>query len=401
MTATTGRAQLAIEGGTPVRATRLPYARQTIEADDVEAVTEALGSEFLTTGPKVAAFERAFAGAVGATHAVAVSSGTAALHAAAFAAGIGPHADAITTPLTFAASANCVRYLGGRVIFADVQRESLNLDPSAVERAWTPATRAVITVDYAGLPSDLDELLALCRSRGALLIDDACHALGATYRGRRVGQIADLSTFSLHPAKHITAGEGGVVTTNDDTLAAAVRMFRTHGIASTPQQREREGSWHYDMSALGYNYRITDIQCALAASQLAKHEGWLRRRREIAAAYQRSLGSLPELELPAVLPDRESAWHLFVVRLRLDRLTVDRSQVFRALSAENIGVNVHYIPVPWHSYYQGLGYAKGEWPVAEEAYQRAISLPMFPAMSDADVADVVTAVTRVLARYGR
>jgi perosamine synthetase len=392
-------ALLAIEGGSPVRSARLPYARQTIEADDVLAVSEALNSDFLTTGPRVSSFERAFAESVGAAHAVAVSSGTAALHAAAFAAGIDATSDAITTPLTFAATANCVRYLGGRVIFADVQRGSLNLDPSRVAEAWTPTTRAVITVDFAGLPSDLDELHAMCRARGALLIEDACHALGATYRGRRVGQVADLSVFSLHPAKHITAGEGGVVTTNDDGLAGAVRMFRTHGIASTPQQREREGSWHYDMSALGFNYRITDIQCALATTQLRKSGGWLGRRRELAAAYRDAFRDMPELELQSVLEDRESAWHLFVILLKLDRLRVTRAQVFRALTAENIGVNVHYIPVPWHSYYQALGYRKGQWPVAEDAYERAISLPMFPGMSDDDVEDVVTAVRRVIANY--
>jgi dTDP-4-amino-4,6-dideoxygalactose transaminase len=265
----------------------------------------------------------------------------------------------------------------------------------------TPRTRAIIAVDYAGQPCDLDELQDLAHSTGGLLIEDACHALGATYRNRRVGQIADLTVFSLHPVKHITAGEGGVVTTDDPSLAARLRRFRTHGISVDHRTREREGAWHYEVLELGYNYRITDLQCALGLSQLAKLGGWLVRRREIVARYQKAFAGCAELELPVSLPDRESAWHLYVVRLNLDRLSADRATIFKALVAENIGVNVHYIPVPWHPYYAGLGYVRGGWPNAERAYERLLTLPLFPAMSDADADDVISAVQKVITYYRR
>lgn len=392
---------LAINGGEPVRRTMLPYGRQWVDADDVAAVVESLQSDWLTTGPRVVAFEEAFAAKVGAAHAVAVSSGTAALHAAAFAAGIGPGDEVIVPPLTFAASANCVRYQGGTVVFADVRPDTLTLDPTLVERAITSKTRAIVTVDYAGQPSDLDELLALAARHKLLVIEDACHALGATYREKAVGGLAHLTAFSLHPVKHITAGEGGVVSTNDPSLAQRVRMFRNHGIASDHRQREAEGSWMYEMSALGWNYRLTDFQCALAQSQLRKLSAWMARRREIAAAYSTALASCPAVETPFVVADRDSAWHLYTIRLHLGRLRVGRADVFRALRAENIGVNVHYIPVPWHPYYRNLGYERGLWPIAEHAYERLISIPLFPAMTDDDVEDVVRAVCKVARGYAR
>jgi UDP-4-amino-4,6-dideoxy-N-acetyl-beta-L-altrosamine transaminase len=390
---------LAIDGGRPVRATRLPYGRQSIDDRDVRAVVDALRSSHLTTGPRVGEFEEAFAAAVGARYAVAVSSGTAALHTAAWAAGIDSGAEAITTPMTFAATANCIRYLGGRAIFADVRPDTLCIDPVAVEAALTPATRAVLAVDYAGQPADLDELLTLAARHGVVLIEDGCHALGATYRGRRVGQIAHLTVFSLHPVKHITSGEGGVVTTDDPVMAERLRMFRNHGMSAEYETRERAASWEYDMRALGYNYRLTDLQCALARSQLQKLDGWVARRRVIAARYREALGDLPEIEPLATLPDREPSWHLYVVRLRLERLRVGRREIFRALVAENIGVNVHYIPVPWHTYYAELGYRRGSWRVAETEYERLLSLPMFPAMTDEDIDDVVEAMHKILAAY--
>lgn len=379
----------------------LPYGRHWVDERDIQAVVTALRSEWLTTGPTVAEFEEAFAKTVGAQFAVAVSSGTAALHAAAFAAGIGPGDEVITTPMTFAATANCVRYQGGTVVFADVRSDTLTLEPAEVEASVTPETKAVITVDYAGHPSDLDELNVLAARHHFTLIEDASHALGATYRGRRVGALAHLTTFSLHPVKHITSGEGGMVTTNDPELAARLRRFRTHGVTADDRQRAAEGSWFYEMVDLGYNYRLTDLQSALGLSQLGKLPGWLARRREIAARYTRAFATLPEVEPPAVLPDREPAWHLYVIRLHLDRRGVGRAEVFRALRAENIGVNVHYIPVPWHPYYQGLGYKKGGWPVAENAYERMLSLPIFPAMTGQDVEDVITAVRKVIGHFQR
>jgi perosamine synthetase len=393
--------RLAVEGGTPVRPTMLPYGRQVIDNDDVDAVTSVLKSDWLTTGPKVAEFEQAVAARTQAGHAVAVSNGTAALHAAVFAAGIGPGDEVIVPALTFAASANCVRYQGGTVVFADVRSDTINLDPAAVVPLITPGTRAVIAVDYSGQPADLDELAVLCRERGITLIEDAAHALGATYHGRPVGSIARLTTFSFHPVKHITTGEGGMVTTSDPTLDARLRAFRNHGITTDHLQRSAAGSWYYQMVDLGFNYRLTDIQCALGISQLAKLDRWLERRRAIAARYATGFADLPEVELLATHADRVSAWHLYPIRLRLERLSAGRAEVFKALRAENIGVNVHYIPVPWHPYYQQLGYGRGRWPKAEDAYERLISLPMFHAMTDADIEDVVTAVHKVIARYHR
>jgi len=303
--------------------------------------------------------------------------------------------------MTFAATANCVRYQGGTVVFADVRRDTLNIDPAHVAALVTPRTRAIITVDYAGQPSDLDELSALAERHGLVLIEDASHALGATYRSRRVGSLARMTTFSLHPVKHVTTGEGGMVTTDDPELAARLRRFRSHGILSDFRQREQAGSWVYDMAVLGFNYRLTDLQAALGLSQLPKLDDWLARRRAIAARYTTAFAALEAVEPPTVLPDRECAWHIYVIRLRADRLRVDRARVFQALRAENIGVNVHYVPVPWHSYYAALGYRKGTWPVAEDAYERMITLPIFPGMTDADVADVIAAVTKVVEHYAR
>ena len=392
-------AQLAIEGGTPVRAQQLPYGRQSIDDQDIQQVVEVLRSDWLTTGPKIPEFEQAFAKAVGARYAVAVSNGTAALHAAVFAADIGPGDEVITTPMTFAATANSVRLQGGTVLFADVQPHSLNIDPKLVTAQITDRTKAIIPVDFCGQPSDMREIQSLATQHGLVVITDAAHALGATYRDQQVGSLGGLTTFSLHPVKHITTGEGGVVTTDDSALAERVRLFRNHGITTDARQREAQGSWYYEMTELGCNYRISDIQCALGLSQLEKLGGWLERRREIAAQYTEAFSPLAELEAPQVQEDRQSAWHLYVVQLNLDHLRVDRGQIFSALRAENIGVNVHYIPVPWHPYYQSLGYRRGQWPVAEAAYERILSLPIWPGMSDVDVSDTVTAIHKVLDAY--
>lgn len=392
---------IAAAGGRPVRSTMLPYAHQDLDEADIAAVVEALRSGWLTTGPTITEFETEFATRVGARFAVAVTSGTAALHAAAYAAGISSGAQVIVPALTFAASANCARYQGGEVVFVDVRPDTLNVSPAAVEQSLTARTRAIVAVDYAGQPCDLDELMGLAHDHGLVVIEDAAHALGSTYRGRSVGSIAHLTTFSLHPAKHITTGEGGVVTTDDSKLAARMRAFRNHGIATDHVQRAAAGSWHYEMEDLGYNYRITDMQCALGLSQLGKLTGWLTRRQEIVTSYHTAFAKLPQIEPLVALPDRVAAWHLYVIRLRPEHLRADRGEIFRALRAENIGVNVHYIPVPWHPYYQQLGYGRGHWPVAEDAYERMISLPLWPGMSDSDVDDVIGAVRKVLWHWAR
>ena len=390
---------LAIDGGDPVRSTVLPYGRQWIDDDDISAVVDVLRSDWLTTGPKVSEFEEAFAEYVGAKYAVAVSSGTAALHASAFACGLREGDEVITTPLTFAASANCVLYQQGTPVFADVRPDTLNLDPEQVRKKITPRTKAIIPVDYTGQPADMDAINAIAADHGLMVIEDASHAPGAKYKERRVGTLADMTVFSLHPVKHLTTGEGGVVTTDDSRLAQQLRMFRNHGLSSDAKERQEKGVFFYEMVELGYNYRLTDIQCALGLSQLGKVDRWLDRRREIAAHYSDVLGPMPELQLPAVRPDCEPAWHLFVVLLNLEELRVGRNEVFQALRAENIGVNVHYVPVPWHPYYQNLGYQRGNWPVAEDAYERMLSLPMFPTIDDKDIDDVFEALKKVVAAY--
>jgi len=390
---------LAIAGGKPVRSRPLPYARQWVDEDDIRAVAEVLRGDWLTTGPAVGEYERAFAAYVGAKRAVAVSSGTAALHAAVFAAGIQPGDEVITSPLTFVASANCVLYCGGSPVFADVQADTGNLDASDVEAFITDRTRAILAVDYGGQPADLEELRTIAARHGLRFIEDAAHALGATYKGQRVGALADLTAFSTHPVKHIATGEGGVITTEDDGVADRLRAFRNHGIRTDAHMRAERGDWFYDMEALGFNYRISDILCALGRQQLSKADLWLARRRAIAARYQAAFAEMPEIETPVERADREHAWHLYTIRLNFDRLDANRRQIFVALRAEGILVNVHYIPVYWHPYYQRLGYRKGLCRVAESLYERLITLPLWPGMTDADADDVICAVNKVIDAY--
>jgi perosamine synthetase len=389
----------------PVRRTLLPYGRQWVDDDDVAAVVEALRSDWLTTGPRVAAFERAVADVAGAREAVAVSSGTAALHAATYALGVGPGDEVLVPALTFAASANCVVYQGATPVFVDVDPETLLLDPDRAAEKITPRTRAIIAVDYAGQPCDYDALQALADRHGLPLVADACHALGATYRDRPAGSLATLSAFSFHPVKPVTTGEGGVVTTDDPELARRLRLFRNHGISTDHRQREQAGSFAYEMIDLGYNYRLSDIQCALGLSQLRKLPEWLVRRQSIAHRYDVVFHSLPGVEPLAVRPEVRHAYHLYVLRLQPGHWGADRGRVYRALRAEGIGVNVHYVPVYLHPYYRRrFGTGPGLCPVAEAAYEHILSLPIFPRMSDADVDDVIRAVIRVsgtLAHTGR
>jgi len=393
---------LAVEGGTPVRKTMLPYGRQSISEDDIQAVVDVLRSDWLTTGPKVTEFEEALAACVGAKYAVAFSSGTAALHGAVFAAGLKPGDEAITSPLTFAATANCVLYQGARPVFADVSPDTLNLDPDRFAERITPSTRAVLPIDYAGHPADLDPILDLADRHGLTVIEDACHALGAEYKGRRTGSIAHMSVFSFHPVKHLATGEGGMVTTDRADLAESLRRFRNHGISSDARQRNAAGQWHYEMVLLGFNYRLTDVACALGLSQLTRLEANLARRREIAARYSAAFRNLRGVLVPSVRTDVSPAWHLYPIRVNPAQLNADRAHVFRALRAENIGVNVHYIPVHRHPYYrQRFGYQGGEYPVAEAAYEQLISLPMFHGMTDEDVQDVIDAITKVTNHYAR
>jgi perosamine synthetase len=390
---------LAIHGGIPTREKMLPYGRQSIDDSDIAAVVEVLKSDWLTIGPKVVEFEERFAAWVGSRHAVSFSSGTAALHGAAFAARLGPGDEAITTPMTFCATSNCVLYQGAIPVFADVSSDTLNLDPAEVSKKISSKAKAIIAVDYAGHPAALDELGELARAHNCLLIEDASHALGAEFRGKRVGNVADMTIFSFHPVKHLTTGEGGMVTTNDQKLAETLRRFRNHGISSEARQRQESGQWFYEMVLLGFNYRLTDIACALGLSQLEKLDANLARRREIAARYHMAFRNLPQISVPSVRDEADPAWHLYPVRLKLEMLIAGRAEIFRALRAENIGVNVHYVPVHRHPYYVERFKSNASFPVAEDAYERLISLPMFHSMTQQDVEDVIAAVRKVMNFY--
>lgn len=389
---------LALLGGRPVRGTFLPYARHSIEGDDIAAVAEALAGDWLTQGPTVARFEEALAAQAGATYAVAFATGTAALHAACWAAGLGPGDEAVTTPLTFAATANGIVYRGARPVFADIDAATLNADPDAVKRAVTARTRVLLPVDFAGLPCDYDALLPIAREHGWVVIADAAHSLGGAYGGRPVGALADMTAFSFHPAKLITSGEGGAVLTNRSDFAERLRRMRHHGIRYGDPQRP----WRYEIEEPGHNYRITDFQCALGLSQLGKLERFWSVRDRLARRYRERLAGSPFIELPALPEGRRHGWHLFPVLLRLERLAADQDTLLRALRAENIGVQLHYPLVYRHPFYRArFGYGPGLCPVAEAVEQRLVTLPLFPSMTEADQDDVLRALDRVFAHFAR
>lgn len=362
----------------------LPYGRQWVDEADIEAVVEVLRSDYLTTGPAVAGFERALEDATGAQHAVAVNSGTSALHAMYFAAGLEAGDEIITSPLTFAATANAALYLGARVRFVDVQDDTGNLDPELVKASVADSTKLIVPVDFAGHPADYVPLRKVANEAGVKLVADAAHSLGATYEGERVGTLVDATEVSFHPVKPVTTAEGGAVLTNDAELAHRARLFQTHGITKAQEELrvQDEGGWWYEQHHLGFNYRITDIQAALGASQIAKLDGFIKRRREIASRYTAALTGVDGLQLPVERQNVESGWHLYVVRVADPTM---RRPFFEALRRAGLGVQVHYIPVYWHPYYQELGYQRGECPVAEDFYSRAVSLPIYPGMSDDDV----------------
>lgn len=391
--------QLAIDGGTPTRKTMLNYGHQWVQEDDIQAVVEVLKGDWLTTGPAVSAFEKAVADYVGAKEGVAVNSGTAALHAAAFAAGIGPGDEVIVTPMSFVASANCILYMGGTPVFVDVCPGSLNIDPNEIQKKINNKTKAIVAVDYAGQPCQHALIHEIAEQHNLVVIEDASHALGATYFGKKVGTLQHLTTLSFHPVKHITTGEGGMVVTDDIEMAKKMRSFRTHGVDVDFQKRAEANLWQYDVVALGYNYRLPDMNCALGISQLKKIPQWIERRKYIAQSYNNAFASLPEISPLVQDSGCESSWHLFVIRLNLESLKVGRKEIFKTLRLENIGVNVHYIPIPSLTSYQKRGYQNGLWPNAENAYERILSLPIFPLMSDDDIQSVISAVQKVIKYY--
>ncbi|MDR9797017.1 UDP-4-amino-4,6-dideoxy-N-acetyl-beta-L-altrosamine transaminase [Aeribacillus pallidus] len=384
----------------PVRQSYLPYGRQWIDEDDIEAVIEVLKGSYLTTGPYLAKFEQAVAEYVGAKYAVAFSNGTAALHGACFAAGIGNGDEVITTPMTFAASANCVIYQGGTPIFSDIDEKTYNIDPNKIEEKISDKTKAIIPVDFTGQPTELDGILEIAKKHNLVVIEDAAHALGAVYKGKKVGSISDMTMFSFHPVKHITTGEGGIITTNNREYYDKLLQFRSHGITREKDKlNEFHGPWYYEMQFLGYNYRMTDIQAALGTSQLKKVDKFVELRRKYVAMYNEAFKDIDEIITPFQHEDGQSSWHLYIIRLKLDKLTASRREIFEALQQQNIGVNVHYIPVHLQPYYQQLGYKKGICPNAEKLYEEMITLPLFPAMSEKDVNDVIKAVKRTIDYY--
>jgi UDP-4-amino-4,6-dideoxy-N-acetyl-beta-L-altrosamine transaminase len=389
---------LAINGGEPVRKDFLPYGHQWIDEQDIRAVTNVLKTDWITQGPKVTEFEKLVADYCSAKFAVAFSSGTAALHAATFAAGISKGDEVITTPITFAADGNCVLFLGGTVKFADIKKDTYNINHQKIREQITPKTKAIIPVDYTGQPCDLDEINDIAKGHDLVVIEDAAHSIGSEYKGKKVGCLVDLTIFSFHPVKTITTGEGGMVLTDNKDYYERLKMFRTHGITKEAEKMHKnEGEWYYEMQQLGYNYRLTDFQCALGISQFNKLEKFIDRRRKIVNAYNEAFSGMKEIITPFEKKDVKSAYHLYMIQLDLGRLKVGRKTIFDALRAENIGVHVHYIPLHLQPYYQErFDHKKGDFPVAERYYERALTLPLFPKMTNEDVNDVIRAIEKVI-----
>jgi UDP-4-amino-4,6-dideoxy-N-acetyl-beta-L-altrosamine transaminase len=391
----------AILGGKPVRTKPLPYARQLIDEEDCQAVNEVLKSAFLTTGPKAGEFEREIANYVGAGYAVSFSSGTAALHGACYAAGIQKGDEVITTPMTFAASSNCILYMGGTPVFADIDPETFNIDPKEIAKKITKETKAIIPVDFTGQAVDIDNIKDLVKGTNIVIIEDSAHGLGTKYKDTRLGSLSDMTMFSFHPVKTITSGEGGMITTNNKEYYRKMVNFRSHCITRDPEQLidKENGKWYYEMLDLGFNYRLTDFQAALGISQFKKIDKFISRRKEIVAKYNEAFKNLDGVILQKNADFSDTTNHLYVLKLDLPKLKVDRRQIFDAFMAERIGVFVHYIPVYWHPYYQQLGYKKGLCPKAEEVYNCMLTVPLFPAMSDDDVHDVIEGFYKIIGYY--
>lgn len=393
--------KLAIFGGNPVRETPIFYGRQCIEQDDIDAVVATLKSDYLTCGPKVTELESKLCEVTGAKYAVAVANGTAALHIAAMAAGLKKGDEAIVSSITFAASSNCVCYCGAKPVFADIDSETYNIDPESVKRLITPLTKAVVAVDFTGQAVKLDEIRAICTEHKLVLIEDAAHSIGTKYKNQSVGSIADMTCFSFHPVKTVTSGEGGAVTTNDEQLYHRLLRLRAHGITRNQDEmvHPTDAAWYNEQVELGYNYRITDFQAALLISQLNKLDRFSARRREIVERYNEAFADMPEIIVQKEIAESDTTRHLYILRLNLKKLTCDRRQFFDAMCAENVRVQVHYLPVYYHSYYEKMGYPKGLCPNAEKFYDEVMSIPLYPLLTDDEVEDVIRAVKKVAAYY--
>lgn len=394
--------QLAIHGGSPVREKKIFYGRQWIDEADIQAVSKVLRSDYITCGPQVTELESRLASFTGAKYAVAVCNGTAALHCACIAAGVGPGDEVITTPLTFAASANCALYCGARPVFADINPKTYNIDPESIRAKITERTKAVVAVDFTGQAVQIDEIRAICREHNLVFIEDAAHSIATRYKGQGVGSLADMTCFSFHPVKTVTGGEGGAILTNDEELYKKLVLAHTHGITHDEAMMEgapHEGIWYYEQISLGYNFRLTDFQAALISSQLNRIEQFRSRRQEIVRRYNEAFSQIPEILVQEEIPESDTCRHLYIIRLALEKLRCTRREFFDAMSAENVQCQVHYVPVYWFPYYQHLGYEKGLCPNAEEVYKGIMSIPLYPMLTDQDVEDVIHAVKKVVENY--
>ncbi len=392
---------LAIFGGKPVLENKIGYGHQYIDEADIQAVVDVLKSNYLTCGPKIDEAEAKLCEVTSAKHAVLIANGTAALHATCFAAGIGPGDEVITTPMTFAASANCALYCGGRPVFADINPETYNIDPASIEQHITDKTKAVVAVDFTGQAVKIDKIRKICEKHNLIFIEDAAHSLGTKYNGNPVGSLADMTEFSFHPVKTCTAGEGGAITTNDDELYKKLVLFRTHGITRNPawMDKESEGGWYYQQVDLGYNYRMTDIQAALLSSQLDKLEMFAGRRKELVKRYNDAFSQIPEITVQKEIPESDTVRHLYILQFNLEMLRCNRREIFDALQAEGVGVNVHYIPTYTFPYYQQLGYKMGTCPNAERLYERIVSIPLYYSLTNDQQDKVIEAVRKVINFY--
>jgi len=390
----------AIVGGQPTRKDFIPYGKQYIDEEDIQAVNEVLKSPYLTTGPKVEEFEKKLCEFTGAKYAVAISNGTSALHAACYAAGITTGDEVITTPITFAASANCILYCGGTPVFADIDPDTWNISPKEIEKKITCKTKAVIAVDFTGQAVQLDEIREICKKHKLILIEDAAHSIGTKYNGVPVGGIADLTTFSFHPVKTITCGEGGAILTNNKEFYKKMQMFRSHGITrETNIMTKNPYNGYNEQIELGYNYRMTDFQAALGSSQLSKLEIFSQRRSEIVKQYNEAFSKMPQITIQKEIPESDTTRHLYIIRINSDSLKVGREEIYKAINAENVGLQVHYMPVYHHPYYQKLGYKKGLCPVAESLYEEIITIPLYYSLTNEDIESIINAITKVVDYY--
>ena len=395
--------ELAINGGKPIRNKMLAYGRQWIDEEDIQAVVNVLKGDYLTTGPSIEAFEKTVAEYVGVKYAVAVSNGTAALHCALFGCGIKEGDEVIVTPMTFAASSNAILYLGAKPIFVDIDPLTYNINPDEIEKKITDKTKAIVAVDFAGHPVQLERIMAIAEKYKLKVVEDAAHALGSEYKQKKIGTFAHATTFSFHPVKPITTGEGGMIVTDDAEIYQRMSMFRTHGITRSKDLviNPNEGDWYYEQQLLGYNYRMTDIQAALGISQMKRIDEFIARRREIVQKYNEAFAEIEEIITPYEAEDCKSGYHLYVIRIKPEKLKVGRREIFDALKAENIGVNVHYIPVYRHPYYKQMNIDGSSCDVTENVYNTMITLPLFPKMSEEDIEDVIVAVKKVISYYSR